>query len=95
MVVAPAAVGRVQKRFNGVFIAGGITARLAAGAHARVRLDMGAGRNLLEENLDRFGAFGALEGQDAGWFGHDSDQGVKNAHFIIAPRWSTEAPHQR
>jgi hypothetical protein len=70
VVVRPAAVGRIEEGFDGVFVAGSITTRLAALAQALVRLDMRAGRHFLQINFNGFGAFGAFEGQDAGRFGH-------------------------
>jgi hypothetical protein len=93
VVVAPAAIDRVQERLDGVLVAGGVALWLAAGAYAGIRLDMGAGGHFLEEYFDWLSAFFALEGQDAGWFGHGIGVGVKNAHFIIGRFASTEGAH--
>jgi hypothetical protein len=40
-------------------------------ANALVGLDVRAGGHFLQGDLDRLGAFGALEGQETGGFGHD------------------------
>jgi len=45
-----------------------------AAANALVRLDVGAGRHFLQENLDGFAAVFAFKGQDAGGFvDHDAN----------------------
>ena len=89
MMVRPAPVRGVQEGFDGMLVAGGIAARLAAGANACIRLDVRAGRHFLEEDFDRFRAFLALESQDAGWFRHErwtprvDAWKTDSAHFII------------
>lgn len=47
----------------------------AALADAQVRLDVGAGRDFLQENLHGLGAFGAFEGEGAGSFEHGDSEG--------------------
>ena len=69
-MMRPAAVGRVQIGVDGVLAAGGVALDFTAGANALVRLDVRAGRHLLQDHFDGLAAFFALEGEEAGWFRH-------------------------
>ena len=70
MVVVPVEFVRIDVGSHGIRIAGRVTFDLAAFADALVGLDVRAGGYFLQGDLDRLGAFGALEGQEAGGFGH-------------------------
>src|SRR5206468_3601116 len=70
MVVVPVQLVRLDEGLDGVRIAGRVAFDLAAFADALVGLDVRAGRDFLQGDLDWLGAFGALEGQEAGGFGH-------------------------
>ena len=67
MVMCPA-FRRGQVGFDGVFLADGVVFDLAARANAEVRLDVRAGRDLLQADLYGFGALGAFEGEGAWCF---------------------------
>ena len=63
----PLAVSGGKKGRNGVFLPGRVPHHFAALANALIRLDMRAGRHLLQEHLDWLGALLALESKDTGW----------------------------
>jgi hypothetical protein len=67
VVVGPAFRG-CQVGCDRVFLADGVMAHFAAGANAEVGLDMRAGRDFLQADLDGFGALGAFEGEGAWCF---------------------------
>ncbi len=70
MVMGPAAVGGAQVGLDGVLVSGGVAFDFTAGANALVRLDVRAGRHLLQDHFNGLAAFFALEGEEAGWFRH-------------------------
>jgi hypothetical protein len=70
MMMHPSIVICLQVGLDGGFVAGRMAFDFAAGADALVRLDMGAGGHLLQEDFDCLRAVGALESEDTGWFQH-------------------------
>lgn len=65
----PTVVARSDKGIDGVLLTGGMPHHLAAFADALIRLDMGTGGDLLQEDLDGFSALLAFECQGACWLG--------------------------
>lgn len=68
MVMGPLPFWRSEIGLNCVLASCCMAPQFTAGAHALVRLDVGAGGNFLEEDFDRFLALDAFEGQHAGGF---------------------------
>lgn len=69
MVMGPVVgVGR-QIRLDSIFLSGGMPPHLTAFADPLIGLDMGAGRNFLQEDLDWLRAGLAFEGKNTGWLG--------------------------
>ena len=83
VMVHPGLIGRGQKRLDGGLVARGVALDFAAIADALVGLDMRAGGHLLQENFDRFRAFGAFKGEDSGGFQHGGSVRGRKRHFII------------
>ena len=87
MVMRPITVVRFQIRFDGILASGGVALQFTAGAQALVGLDMRAGRDLLQEDFDRFVAFVAFEGEYAGRLEHDDG-------LCAAVRWKRAFYHR-
>jgi hypothetical protein len=68
MVMGPLPFGRSEIGLNSVLASCCMAPQFTAGAHALVRLDMGAGGHFLQEDFDRFLALDAFKGQHAGGF---------------------------
>ncbi len=70
MMMRPQDITGIDIGFNGIFIAGCMFHDFAAATNALIRLDVRAGRDFLQENLDRFAAIFTFKGKDAGGFIH-------------------------
>jgi hypothetical protein len=85
MMMHPTFVVRLQVRLDGGLAARRMALHFAACADALVGLDVGAGGHLLQENFDRFRAFGTFKGKDAGRFQHEGAKLVDRAPFYHWP----------
>jgi hypothetical protein len=70
VMMHPTLVGRGQIGLDGGLVAGRMSLHFPASADTLVGLNMRARGHFLQENLDGFGAAGAFEGKDSGWFQH-------------------------
>lgn len=84
MVMRPQNVIGTQVGGDRFLVAGRMFHDFAAAANTLIRLNVGAGRYFLQENLDGFAAVLAFEGQDTGGF-VDHDANFPNNLFILWP----------
>ena len=74
MMMWPQNIIGAQIRLHSFLIASRMFHDFAAVANALIGLNVGAGRDFLQENLDGFAAIFAFKGQDAGGFvDHDAN----------------------
>jgi hypothetical protein len=73
VMMAPVPDGGSQVGFDRFALPGGVTHHLAAFAKSLVRLDVRAGRHLLQSQLDRLCALLALESKESGRLAHDME----------------------
>ena len=81
----PVAVRRCQIRCDCVGRSGRVALQRAALANTLVWLDVRAGRDFLQEDLDRFGACRTFEGERAGRLGHRDFLGLLLRERRIGP----------
>jgi hypothetical protein len=67
----PRNVWRGQVACYRLFVTSGVFHDFAATANALIRLDVRAGRNLLQKHFDLFAALLTFKSEDTGWLVHE------------------------